>query len=466
MAWGSLLVRSVSVARAALAAERAATTRKRSREELEFLPAALEITETPASPLHRVLALAIVLLLVLALVWSWFGKVDVVAVAQGKIVPSGKVKVIQPLEIGVVRAIRVANGQRVRKGDTLVELDPTSTAADRDRLTRELAAARIDSARLQAAAKGRYDAEAFRPLPGSNPALVDQHHALLRAQVQEYEARIASLDSEIARRKAEQAATTAAIHKLEKTVPLVRERVDGYQTLAAQGFVARYTYLELLQQLIEHEQELVAQRHHLTEVEAATTSLHEQRRQAENEFRRGTLAQLTEVDTKAASVAQELVKAEQRHGLQRLTAPIDGVVQQLAVHTVGGVVTPAQQLLVVVPSAAMLEIEAMVLNRDIGFVRTGQAAEIKLETFLFTRYGTIRGQVVDVSRDAIQDDKLGLVYATRVAMSRTTMNADGKDVALSPGMAATVEIMTEQRRLIEYLLSPLLRYKQESLRER
>jgi hemolysin D len=457
----------MSVARAALAAERATAPQqpKRSRDELAFLPAALEISETPASPLHRATALLLATLLVVALAWSWVGKVDVVAVAHGKIVPRGQVKVIQPLEIGTVRAIHVQNGQRVRRGDVLVELDPTSTAADRERLTRELAAARLETARLEAAATGRSEPGAFRPPTGLGTALVGQHQALLRAQLGEYEAKLASIDSEIVRRQAEHAATQAMVAKLEQTLPLVRDRADSHRKLAEKGFVARLAAVEFQQQLIEQEQELVAQRHRLAEVAAARDALRQQRGQVASEFRRGVLGQLTEAETRAASLTQELVKAEQRHRSQRLTAPTDGVVQQLAIHTVGGVVAPAQPLMVVVPSDAALEIEARVLNRDVGFVRVGQEVEIKLETFLFTRYGTIPGEVVDVSRDAIQDDKLGLVYATRVAMSRPAMNVDGK-ANLGPGMAVTVEIKTEQRRVLEYLLSPLLRYRQESLRER
>jgi hemolysin D len=161
-----------------------------------------------------------------------------------------------------------------------------------------------------------------------------------------------------------------------------------------------------------------------------------------------------------------LVKAENRSRLMRLTAPVAGSVQQLAVHTVGGVVTPAQALLVIVPGDNPLEIEAFVENKDIGFVRTGQTAEVKVETFPFTKYGTLPGKVVQVSSDAIQDEKRGLVYAARVKLDKATLDVDGKTVNLTPGMAVTVEIKTGKRRIIEYFLSPLMQYKAESLRER
>ena len=182
-----------------------------------------------------------------------------------------------------------------------------------------------------------------------------------------------------------------------------------------------------------------------------------------------------------------MIKAERRTKLQHLTAPVDGVVQQLAVHTVGGVVTPAQALAVVVPSESQLEIEAMLSNRDIGFVHPGQKAEIKVDTFNFTRYGLLHGDVLSVSSDAITRDRpqggsndraVGsaesgseprgqeLQYAARISLDRTHMQVEDKLVRLGPGMAVTVEIKTGVRRIISYLLSPLARYKQETLRER
>ena len=163
---------------------------------------------------------------------------------------------------------------------------------------------------------------------------------------------------------------------------------------------------------------------------------------------------------------QDVTKAGQREDFQRLTTPIDGVVQQLAIHTVGGVVTPAQELLIVVPQDHPVEVEAQVENKDVGFVKAGQVVEIKVETFTFTLYGSIPGRVLSISDDAAPIEKVGLVYPTRVSMDRATIQVEGKQVYLSPGMAVTVEIKTGQRRVIEYLLSPLLKSVQESLRER
>ena len=184
------------------------------------------------------------------------------------------------------------------------------------------------------------------------------------------------------------------------------------------------------------------------------------------EFKRTRLTELAAAETRAASLAREVAKAGKRTHQQRLTAPIDGTVQQLAVHTLGGVVTPAQQLLVIAPQNQPLEVEAWVENKDIGFVRVGQAAEVKVAAFPFTRYGTLPAQVVTLSHDAVPLEQGGLAYAARVSLERTTILVDGAQVPLSPGMAVTVEIKTGTRRLLEYFFSPLVQAGQESARER
>jgi hemolysin D len=250
---------------------------------------------------------------------------------------------------------------------------------------------------------------------------------------------------------------------------------------------SKLTYFEALQLLVEHQEELSVQKSHLREAEAAVAAIGETRGQAVAEYRRTLSDELAKAEQKANGLAQDLIKAEQKTRLQLLTAPVDGVVQQLAIHTVGGVVTPAQALLVVVPSDSRLEIEAMVSNRDIGFVHPGQEAEIKIDTFNFTRYGLLRGQVLTVSQDAVIRDRqqdrsndraLGtqndtsepkgqeLNYSARISLDRAQMRIENRTVNLSPGMAVTVEIKTGSRMILSYLLSPLLRYQQESLRER
>ena len=166
------------------------------------------------------------------------------------------------------------------------------------------------------------------------------------------------------------------------------------------------------------------------------------------------------------SLDQELTKARYEQSLTELRAPVAGTVQQLAVHTLGGVVTPAQPLLTLVPSDQHVEVEALLENKDVGFVHAGQPVSVKVETFNFTKYGRVAGEVVSVSQDAIKDEKRGQVYNAKVRLARSQLLIDGRSVALAPGMAVTVEIKTDQRRVIDYFLSPLEQHLQESLGER
>jgi hemolysin D len=318
-----------------------------------------------------------------------------------------------------------------------------------------------------------------------NPALVVIQRQFLLAQVAEHRAKIAALDGQRAQKEAELATISATVDKLEAVIPTIEERVNIRKSL--NEFGNKLQYFEVLQQLTESQQERLVQKSHLKEAKAAVAAIIETRGQTKAEYRRTLFSELTEAERKAAGLAADLSKAEQRTKLQQLTAPVSGMVQQLAVHTVGGVVTPAQSLMVIVPSDSSLEIEAMVSNHDVGFVHARDEVEIKVDTFDFTRYGLLHGRVLSISSDAIvrdaQGDKGGekqpgansassepkgqeLTYAARISVDRMQMQVEDKKVNLSPGMAVTAEIKTGSRRIISYLLSPLIKYKQESLRER
>ena len=461
---------------------------RRREYELAFLPAALEITETPASPIGRAIGATIIAVFCAALLWASVGSVDIVAIAPGKIIPSGRVKLVQPFEIGVVRAINVHDGQSVKAGDTLIELDPTMTAAEEGRLKSERVAAELDVARLRAALVENGDPLAdFVPPAGASAAQIAMHRSFLVTMVADQNAKLAEVDRQQQQKEAESASVAATIGKLEATIPVLQERVDLRKYLYNKELGSKLTYLTEYQDLVGMQQDLIVQKSHAHEADAAVATLKETRAKIMAEFRSSLFDDLAKAQQKAAALEQDVVKAERQTKLQLLSAPVDGVVQQLAVHTVGGVVTPAQVLAVVVPSDSHLEIEAKVSNRDIGFVHVGQKAEIKVDTFPFTRYGLLHGQLMDVSRDAVtfskpQDnsnaDGAGgvtsaseskaqeLTYLARVSLDRTQMHVDGGLVNLDPGMAVTVEIKTGSRRILSYLLSPLVKYEHEALRER
>jgi hemolysin D len=452
----------------------------RNVSELEFLPAALEVQESPPSPVGRFTLWAVIAMVTLALIWSIFGRIEIVAVAPGKIIPSGQVKVIQASNIGRVKAILVADGDAVKAGQPLIELDPTLAEADRQRLESEWVASSLELARWRAYSAwldngkaGRVNAAAVDVSAiGGGAKLtvpetsVELQRSLLDQSIAQQRSRIAGIDQTLLRRRAEGESTRQILEKLKQTLPLVTQRAESLQKLSAQNLVARNTYLEVEQERIEALQDLAAQDSNLASTAAAINELIEQRRLALADSRRDAFEKLEELEKQNRAQRQELIKASDIAGDQVLTSPVDGVVQQLKVHTINGVVTPAEQLLVVVPKNQNLEVEARVLNKDIGFVRAGQPASIKIEAFPFTRYGVIEGTVTSVSNDAIADEKLGLYYSAKVRVKKSTMFVDGVDVLLSPGMAVTAEVTTGTRRLIDFVLSPIASHMDESGRER
>jgi hemolysin D len=461
---------------------------ERRKDELAFLPAALEIVETPPSPVGRAVAFTIIAVFIAAVAWAAVGTVDIVAVAQGKIIPSGRTKTIQPFETGVVRTIHVRDGQSVRAGDALVELDPTMTGAELGHLKGDLSSAQMDVARLRAALAAKDDPlPEFKPPQDIPPDLIQMHRRFLVSQTAEQKAKLTAIDGQMAQKEAERATIKASIEKLKAIILPLEERVEIRKHLASKELGSKLIYLTDLQELLGQRQEVLVQQSRYNEAEAAIAALADTRSKTVAEYERALFDDLVKAEQKAAGLRQDIIKAEQRTSLQKLTAPVEGVVQQLAIHTIGGVVTPAQALMVIVPAESRLEIEAMISNRDIGFIEVGQDAAIKVDTFNFTRYGLLQGKVLTVSNDAISRDKpqdkstdkpqgaeasssepkgQELLYAARVSLDRTRMQVEDKTINLSPGMAVTVEIKTGARNLISYLLSPLVRYKQESLRER
>lgn len=459
--------------------------------ELEFLPAALEIEATPPLPAARLMLWAIILFFLIAVAWACIGKLDIVGIAPGKIVPSGRTKTVQPLERSVVADILVVEGQHVNAGEVLVQFDPTTPHADQERLEKEKQALALDRARLTALISaialpaspeaqptlteagfthGEHAPPGTDPFAGLRPrhsaTLIARQTDRLHQQQAEYRAAIAGINEEIRQKQAERRGIEARIAQLDATLPLIVEEAESHKKLMVAGMVPRVKWLELERDRIEQHQERDVQRNQRTALAAVLASLAQKLEVTSAQYRDRWLSELNQVETRLASYDEELAKAERRIALQTLTAPVAGTVQQLAIHTVGGVVTEAQALMMIVPDDAPIEVEAMVPNKDIGFVHEGQEVIVKVETFNFTKYGYLNGKIRKVSHDAVLDNKQGLNYIAYVALDSSTMEIDGKRMGLAPGMVVSVEVKIGQRRVIEFLLSPLLRYRQESGRER
>jgi hemolysin D len=448
----------------------------RTSEELAFLPAVIEIVETPVSPAGRAVTWLIVAMFALALAWACLGQLDIHATASGRIIPMGKTKPVASTETATVLAIHVADGDRVKQGDVLVELDATQSQADTVRLKRERLELLLAAQRSRALLDGRADIDV--PTGESVPPdLLSLYRQELRHRAADHHAAVVALQQELRQREAELRSAQAEVERLQQTVPLLAEQARVKDQLSQEGWQSRTEFLKVQQEYIDRKQGLDAALQKRTQTEAGIAGASEKLHQVEEQFRSDNLSQQAEAEQKAASLRQELAKAEQRDRLMKLTAPVDGVVQQLSVNAPGAVVTPAAPVLMVVPENEGIAIEAMLQNKDAGFIQPGQAVEIKVESFPFTRYGTIPGVVQHVSGDAVQDSQgktggqqqgepQGPTYSVRIQPQTDHIRADGRDVALTPGMAVTAEIKTGRRRVIAYLLDPVLRYRDESFRER
>ncbi len=467
---------------------------RRGRDEREFLPAALEIVDTPPSPVGRAIGLTIILVAVAAIAWACFGKVDIVATAPGRIVPQGKTKVVQPADTGIVTAIHVADGDHVKTGDVLIELNSTQALADRDRFARDLLQAQLNLARLRGLAaalpgtvgEGR-EPDLVNPPANAKAEDLDLTRAAMRAQAANQRAKLADLDQQIEAKRAEAAEAAASVGKLQASLPMLAEQEDLLRQMRDQKIGSKLDWFQVNQELIEQKQETGVLAYRKEVAEAAQRALREQRAASAAEYQVSILAELDKVRAQVSELEAELAKAEQRLRQGVLHAPIDGTVQQLAVHTIGGVVTPAESLLTVVPAEGRLVVEAAVQNKDVGFIRAGQTVRVKIETFNFTLYGLIEGKVLNVTRDTVSrpandkagggsaagsgdavaaEGEAGPVYLARIALSQDWMTTENGKVTLSPGMAVTAEIQTGERRLIQFLLSPLARHVSESMHER
>ena len=453
---------------------------KLEREEAAFLPAALSLQLTPVHPAPRRFALAICALFAIALTWACFGQIDIVATAPGRIVVSDGSKNVQPLETSVVKAIYVKDGDHVAAGQALIDLDATDAHADSQRAGSDRTAALSEALRtraLLAALQGGHVPQLASVPADAGWTKSDDQEARqqLATEWADITAKIAKLEAEAAHRKAEIATVDEQIGKLQATLPMLRVRESDFKALSEQGYVAAHDTQDRARERVEMERDLATVQARRVETEAALREAESELLSYRSETGRTLRERETQAQLKGAESSQEQRKSSQHVLFAHLTSPVAGTVQQLAAHTAGGVVTPAQVLLVVIPDHAQVTAEVELENKDVGFVRESQHAAIKLETFPFTRYGTIDAEVTTVAADAVTDDRRAKDPATgqtpayfpaRLTLARGDIDVDGKLIHLTPGMNLTAEIKTGRRRVIDYLISPLKQHMKESLGER
>ncbi len=437
------------------------------REQTDFLPAALEVMETPPSPVGRIILWLIILAALVALTWACVCKVDEVAVAEGRLVPRGRLRSVESSQQGIIKAINVREGQHVNAGDVLIALDPTEEVADARSARVDLATAALIRARDNAILDyGAGGSGAFTAPEGANPTAVAAEAALVQARISEYRDKLESLGHRQLGAQAEAASTQAEIAKLQKTLPLLKEQYDSEQELANEGFGARQKLLQTQQAYISAQQDLSAQQARFQEAEAQAAAIRAEQAQTRQEFLSTAAQERAEAEGSVAERRETLAKADERQARMTLVAPVSGTVQEVTVTTIGEAPEIGKPLVTLVADGDELIAEGLLLNRDAGFVHEGQNVTIKLDAYPFTRYGILRGVVEHVSPDATVDDKRGLVFPIQIRLIQFQLKVDGRPPVLSAGMSASLEIVTGKRRVIDYLWSPVAKAMREAGRER
>ena len=460
----------------------------------EFLAPALEILETPPSPVHVAFLWIICALVVVALSWAYLGRVDIVASAQGKFQPTGRVKVVEPLETGTVADILAGNGSLVQAGDVLVELDRSAALADTDGARAELASARAEILRrktaLSAARSRRLD-----PVPAIDwpddvaPALRARENQVLAADLGQLAATVASFDAETAQKIAEGDKLKATIATQKNLVATLQERVDMRTKLVAMKAGAKAAVIDATETLDYQITQEAKQEQDLASLTAGLAVIARNSDKAVENFISDDAQKLEDAERRVEDDEQRLAKAEAQLDHLTLRAPIAGRVQSSIITNVGQVVASGQEVMRIVPEDTGLEIQAYVRNRDIGFVSVGQDAVVKVESFPFTRYGVLHAHVTRIAKDAIPEPDANaiegdptrvsnaagfagaermqnLVFPVMLKPDAGTIAVDGMPEPLTSGMAVTVELKTGARRMLEYLFSPLVEVASKAMRER
>lgn len=453
--------------------------------EQEFLPPLLEIQESPPSPTKQKVVLSIVALVFLLLLWSWLGKIDVVTTAPGKFIPDGKVKAIQSLDSAIVRNIYVQEGQRVKKGDVLMQLDATSSGADLEAYQKKLALSQLEQERLQAELDQRTPHYAQ---DWADPQLIALQEQLRQARRATHTARLEQARQALREKQAQFTSAQAVLRKLQELNPVLREKEENARPLVQSGALSRVDYLQIKQDLISNERDLQAQISTVEQYEHACAEAEHKIQEVERDDQASIL---TDLDTHAGVISENqsnVIKSRRQVEQRRLTSPVDGIVQSIAVSTIGGVVTPSEPLIVIVPNDTPLIVEATLSNEEVGFVQPGQRVDIKVDSFPFQKYGSLAGTLTWVSPDAEetqlatntpdagslksgQGNSAGsghgkISYRIHVKPDNQFLFNHNQRLAMAPGMTVEADIITNRRRIIDFFLSPINKYLQDGMKVR
>lgn len=443
---------------------------KRDRRlRYEFLPAAEEIIETPAAPFGAVVIWLTTILLVLVLAWAYLGQIDIVAVGNGRVSTEGSVKVVQSASYGVVKRITAQEGQRVHKGDVLVELDKTTAEKELATTAQSLNIARAERDILRRLATGNGADDIINSAGVSDEAkavlreFTTSQLALASAKEQALKGSIASHQRQLQFNQQTKAQLEGEVQKLKDRQTKVKQKLESANAIERIRLQNELDTLE--QRITTANSAATSQGQQVLQSQLTLAQAQSQSQVSLAETNSSISGQVIAQEQRIAELENNLAKAKRALEQTTITAPVDGTILELNTRTIGGVVNVAERIAQIVPDNDLLYVDVTLDNQDVGFVRVGQRVVIKVATYPFQRYGYLEGTVENISPDAIQDEKKGLVYKAKVKLSGANSSKKNR-LKLLPGMSVSAEITTGKRRIIEFFLDPLMTHIDDSLRVR
>jgi hemolysin D len=430
-----------------------------TKDRHEFKPLLVELEDSPTSPLSRWLLWSLVAFMVLTMLWLYFAKIDVVVSGRGKVIPSGEIKVVQPIETGVVKKILVKEGELVREGQTLMEIDPSVTETNLESKQENATLLNLEIKRLTALIEDKpFETQTFKSI---SPALLKTQITLYEVSKEAHKKELALLDEQHQQVKQQLASNRADLNRVNQLLQQTQKREA--KLLAVIDIIAKKEYESVYNQLIEYQQQQEMKRHELKGLKAKLSELNQQKRLAKQEYYNRLLETSTQKRKELTLLSAEIESIKFQNAKQFIKSPVDGYVGKLFIHTQGGVVTPAEKLISIIPQNAPLILKTTVLNQDIGFIKKDMNVSVKVDTYNFQKYGLIQGKVTHISDDAVEDEKLGAIYEVFVKPESYFLEHNGKQHSINSGMSITAEMKVGKRRVINFFIYPMIRYLDEGL---
>ncbi len=448
-----------------------------SPEAADFAPGLLAIQESPPARLPRAMLYCVAALIAGLLLWARFGQLDIIANADGRLVPQTYVKIVQPADSGIVEQILVREGERVAAGQVLLRMDPKDADADTSALKVQLALRSLELGRIDAELGGR----PLRRGPTDPADLFAQVLAQERADRAEYLDSLAQAHDQLRRAQNEYSSGAAVLTKLEQTNPILKSQAEAYADLGKRGYAPEVLVGDKERAYLENARDLQAQRATVAGFAAAQAQAAEEVWEVTAKYRSDLENQRVEAQGTYEKTRSDWIKQQHRLALLELRAPVAGVVKNLATHTVGTVVSSGTMLLSLVPDRVPLVAEVMIRNSDIGFAHEGQKVKVKLAAYPFEDFGMLTGKVLQISPDAADPSEASSketpagqaaapqqapAFKALVSLDSQVLSAHGETLALAAGMEVVAQIYEGRQTVLDYLLSPIRKTLAESGHER